>query len=316
MDLFRIHLQKFRMITLIVILILASTRFYTIIERSEAHSFLLEPRGDYRTMRKPECRFGGPPHAPNDTCVGPCIDRNSWQFYQGKRPEYRRGQLVTISWARNNHRGGFIRLSILPIADRMNYRAHEAMAFRYGCFAAEEVPCEHGDCGTDEDMLRYRTTVQIPTIFDDGVYVLAWVWYGGTVRKTSYFGTYWSCTEVLITGGPITFQYQPVFLPGGTINWRNMNNPNTCFAAASDVLTCPREPCTVLNGSFSQPKPFRNGHVPDPIQAYWRAVATNYSEPRLASSTISPSTSPSPSAKPLSSETFSLLILPPVESMD
>lgn len=267
------------------------TTFLCALITVQAHSCLLEPRGDFSSIRKPECRLGGPPHTRSGTCEGPCITKTSWRYEQGPRKHYRRGTFAKIAWARNNHRGGFVRLSLVPLEQRMNRSAHAAMAFRYSCFEAEAVVCNKDECGTDESGLRYQTTVQIPTVYQDGVYVLAWSWYGGTVRKSSYFGTYWSCTEVVIEGGPKTADYQPIFRPGSTVERRGSGKGETCFAAAQDVGTCPREPCTSITGSFTKPKPFQGGGQPARIRGDWRRHPTLRADPTVA---VMPVMAPTP----------------------
>lgn len=244
------------------------------------HSFLLKPAGDFRSFNKAECRLGGPPDTPKGTCPGPCIPTSSWQYNSHHRPVvYRRGEFVTVEWAKNNHRGGFIRLSMVPIKDRMSHAAHSRMAFRYACFASDPVPCSYNHCGTDEERLMYRTTVQIPTVYPDGLYVLGWAWFGGAVRKSSFFGDYWSCSEVLITGGPRTDTYDPLFRPGENRNRVSREKPQSCYSGVDRLGTCKREPCEKHNASFMKPSFFANGRAPPPIRAYWSRPAKFSSTP-------------------------------------
>lgn len=228
------------------------------------HSFLVKPRGDFNTFKKPECRWGGPPHSPNDTCHGPCIEKASWQF--GKHTfnnTYSRGQQVSFSWTKNNHRGGFISFSLVPKHLRMDKTAHRKMTFRYACFESDPYPCDllpKLNCGTDS--LLYRTKVTIPTSLRDGEYVLGWTWFGGLQRHSvSYFGDYYSCTPVTITGGPLTQTYAPMFIPG-----ENTKSSTTCLSAVDRLGVCLREPCHGFGAKNMKPFPFSVNQTPEPIR--------------------------------------------------
>lgn len=131
----------------------------------EAHSFLSIPRGDYKTLNKAECRTGGPPHAPNDNCPGPCFKESSFLYNRRARNEttFRRGQQTEIVWTRNNHQGGFIRLSLVPADQRMDKTAHDKNAFWFGCFTMGERSCNsRATCGTDGKNRALGATVEIP----------------------------------------------------------------------------------------------------------------------------------------------------------
>lgn len=159
------------------------------------------------------------------------------------------------------------------------------MAFRYACFASDPVPCSYDQCGTDEARLMYRTTVQIPTVYPDGIYVLGWAWFGGAVRKSSFFGDYWSCSEVLITGGPRTQSYDPLFRPGENRERVSPEMPQSCYAGVDKLGVCEREPCEQYNATFQKPSLFANGNGPPPIRAYWNRPSRSPSPTRSASQT-------------------------------
>ena len=60
-----------------------------------------------------------------------------WPFQNYEKPSktYKRGQLVTIKYHRNNHRsGGFLRISLVKRKDMMNHRIHRRNAFHFSCW--------------------------------------------------------------------------------------------------------------------------------------------------------------------------------------
>lgn len=258
-----------------------------------SHSFLIEPRGDFKTFRKPECRVGGPPHAPNDSCPGPCIATHSWQYDRATvTHQYRRGQVVSMVWGRNNHIGGFVRFSLVPVGQRMSHRAHARMAFRYACFESDKHPCTRPDCGTDTWL--YRTDVQIPTSYPDGDYVLSWAWYGGMSFRQSYFGDYYSCVNVRIRGGPSSARYNPIFHPGEKLEGTG------CRSAVDRLGICKREPCLGHPEKRTLPFPFSANRTPRPIWRSWLTGETSERSENIphASPTASKTPTPTPSSTP------------------
>lgn len=261
---------------------------------SAAHSFLTQPKGDYGFWEKPECRVGGPPHAPNDSCRGPCIEESSWMFDKdaGVEDVYARGQNVHIKWTRNNHRGGFVRLALVPRDQRMNRTAHRDFAFWFGCFDMGNHRCQSPMCGTDERNIAYSALVRIPTVLPDGDYVLGWTWYGGITSGLSYFGDYWSCSFVRVQGGPRTKHFDRVFSAGtrsGSLSH------NTCMSAVNSMGQCVREPCYGHRGAAMVPAPFANGRRPPPLVAPW-ATDTISSSSSSPHSKLEFTQSPSPAA--------------------
>lgn len=238
------------------------------VEKTNGHSFLLDPKGDFVSYRKPECRIGGPPHSPNDYCPGPCIAKPSWQYTNDPvTTTYARGQSVAMVWTRNNHGGGFIRFTLVPANKRMSHRAHARLAFHYTCYNSSRTACDYDQCGTDVKKTIYRATVQIPSIYPDGKYVLGWTWFGGIMFDSSYFGDYWSCSDVIIKGGhPVVTEYTPVF--------KSYTSPQGCLSTVDNVAICVREPCLGISPSFMVPAPFAHGEAPPPISAYWLKTTT------------------------------------------
>lgn len=277
-----------------------------------AHSFLIVPKGDFKTYNKPECRLGGPPHSPDDNCPGPCISKDAWQYDKNATSTtYARGQNVTMIWTRNNHVGGFVRFALVPEYQRMNRTAHSIMAFRYACYESDKHLCRLNTtlerrCGTDDYL--YRTTVTIPTALPDGKYVLGFTWFGGLSMKTSYFSDYWSCSDVHIKGGPFTQTYKPQFIPGKNVPGVSANNPS-CPSAVNAMGLCTREPCLGIKGKLMRPANFMGGKPPADIDASWISYTPpSSSHPtgnpnviyKPPASQAKPTITPTPSPKPSS----------------
>lgn len=187
------------------------------------------------------CRIGGNPGF-EANCGGPCPDYN---FRYDMRPEnpsatWERGSLQTIHYARNNHEGGFVRLTMVPI-DEMNVKSvHNVMAFYFGCWSSENrYHCNdkehHRDCGYDLDNEAFKMDIVVPTVYPDGVYVLGWSWYGGGEDFGS-FGDYYDCSYVRIQGGPLEESVRAFFKPGPRYS-------DGCQAAVDRLGVCTTEPC-------------------------------------------------------------------------
>lgn len=287
--------------------ILGAVLCFILFSTAVPHSFLLIPRGDFVSFRKPECRLGGPPHAPNDTCPGPCIAKDRWQFdSHANTTVFKRGQNVTIVWPRNNHEGGFVRFTLVPVSDRMSHEAHKRMVFHYACFESDRVPCSYPYCGTDGKNTVFQTSVIIPSVYPDGLYVLGWAWFGGIMNRVSYFGDYWSCSFIRIQGGaPVQLNYQPVFIPGKKNHGANGVGESSCRSSVDNVGVCVREPCIGRTPSFTVPASFANGSVPSPIYAYWL-----YSQNPLMSAEASAGLTPSSALTPTASSLVSPIASP------
>jgi len=251
------------------------------VRETTGHSFMLSPKGDYKSYNKPECRIGGPPHAPDDNCPGPCIRKTSFQYDKNEEPtQYKRGQVVSMVWARNNHQGGFVRFSLVPKRDRMRKKVHDRMTFRYACFDSDIHKCKAAECGTDKESRAQRTNVEIPTCYPDGEYILGWAWYGGTLGTKSIYGDYYGCSSVVIRGGPTTSSYKPKFVPG-----ENLDGSTTCPAATNRLGQCPREPCDGHVRKDRLPYQFDENRAPPRILKSW---LTGTGEPLSTSATPEP----------------------------
>eukprot|EP00168_Porphyra_purpurea_P018245 TRINITY_DN668_c0_g1_i5.p3 TRINITY_DN668_c0_g1~~TRINITY_DN668_c0_g1_i5.p3 ORF type:complete len:289 (+),score=75.03 TRINITY_DN668_c0_g1_i5:743-1609(+) len=217
--------------------------------RAPAHSSLVSPLA--RTYEN-ACRVGGIGRHAGKNCRGPCPVGNKRHKY--RREVWRRGQKVAVEYLRNNHKGGFLRLSLVPAHQRNSAAVHAANAFRWSCWTHGRIPCGRGRCGTDRTLSRYRQWVTIPDVFPDGLYVLGYAWFGGHYEQ----GDYWSCAEVRIKGGkPLAKSYQPVL-----VNTRN----GRCDSTANNLGVCRREPCRRRRLRRVRPKPWA-GRRPGRIYA-------------------------------------------------
>ena len=228
----------------LLVLILTITTLPTLVQ---SHSYLLNPHGDFLDFNKAECRVGGPITAVNDDCPGPCISSDSWQYNPFAQVfTYYRGQTVPMIWAKNQHQGGFIRFSLVPLSQRMNHTAHRFHAFKYSCYESNEHICMQQHCGTDS--LAYSTNVIIPNSIPDGDYTLSWTWFGGTQAGHSNFGDYFTCVPVRIQGGDyVEDLVKPVFEPGENLpQHRYAAITDACLSGTDDVGVCWQEPCLGL----------------------------------------------------------------------
>lgn len=193
-----------------------------------AHSSLILPKErTYETA----CRVGGMQSTSQSNCTGPCPTREPREYYKITR--LRRGRGLPVVYYRNNHKGGFLRLSLVPIDQAMNHTAHRVNAFRTSCWSHGRVWCGRGVCGNDRRRSRYKQTIKVPPVFPDGEYVLGFVWYGGGYQQ----GDYYSCARVRVHGGVrLARTYRPVLT--------RTDKQGRCLSSASAIGECAAEPCT------------------------------------------------------------------------
>ena len=161
---------------------------------------------------------------------------------------YTRGQLVLATWGRNNHIGGFIRFSIVPLALSDSPDAfNEQSIFQYNCYAPNCVGRDNNFFGPDPPGTPFNGIpcsmyVKIPTWLPAGYYTIQWRWQsGGDNYNTRNLGLLdWkSCHDFRIQGGSMTSKPQcPLFIGGD----RNAPNLNACeFFKSNDINTCTAE---------------------------------------------------------------------------
>lgn len=212
-----------------------------------------------------------------------------------------RGQRVSVTWTRNNHHGGFVRLSLVPLAVLHSPSAHARLALLHACWETGEHECASAeDCGTDKAGEAYSATLQVPTVFPDGTYALAYVWYGGLEYKRTRgkFPDYHSCSFVRVAGGAkLGGRFAAPFEAGD--DRRSVND--RCPTSARRIGKCIDYGCPNQTAFFALPSPFAGGAAPAPVTA---ADVRRIARGALPSPRPSPTrqklcrSTPSPGAKP------------------
>lgn len=225
-----------------------------------AHSFLSVP---LPLSKLAGCRIGG---SGNDAvfgkCGGPCPNSEFRADANTANPAavYRRGGRYEMRWTRNNHEGGFVRLSLVPVSQMYNHGAHERNAFHWSCWAINRFKCgqmdKYRDCKHDRKGEAFRDWVTIPPVFPDGDYVLGWSWYGGGEGDKGHFGDYYDCSFVRVEGGRSqTATHTPTFAGG------------SCLATVNRLGICTREPCSPMRKVLRRVPVEFDGRSPPLIRA-------------------------------------------------
>lgn len=248
---------------------------------ASAHSFMTQPDAFNRVFQTKSCK--------GDECTNACpnvLRDTSDMSNTPDRPAatWRRGQEVMISWAKNNHRGGLVRVSLVPADSMMSRPWHAKLALFHGCWESGEYACSGELCGSDSDNEGFQRKVAVPSVFPDGLYVAAVVWYGGLhfSRDRGQFPDYFSCSFVRISGGaPLGGSYQPNWAPGDTGRFDavaytgDASKAGMCQTASDEVGECPKTGCTGP-AFWAVSKPFQGGRMPDQITP--RVVADAFAE--------------------------------------
>ncbi|CAN8072702.1 unnamed protein product [Agarophyton chilense] len=216
------------------------------------------------------CRIGGTGGFIGN-CPGPCPNYNIGADADPSNPTviFQRGGYHRVVWTRNNHEGGFVRWTMVPLNKKDSKLWHSKMAFHYNCWSAGRFSCNdfdfHRDCNYDRQNEAYAKMLYIPPVFPDGDYVLGWTWYGGGVGF-GHFGDYYDCAYVRVSGGePVQESYVPEFVSGGGSSY-----DDGCEATVDDLGICWREPCLPMRKTEKRvPAPFKDGKSPEPILAEW-----------------------------------------------
>ncbi|KAI9137495.1 hypothetical protein BKA69DRAFT_1097684 [Paraphysoderma sedebokerense] len=153
---------------------------------------------------------------------------------------YKRGEQIRVEWPRNNHTGGFVRLSLASYEKTDNQQSFNENIFHLSCY---ESHCR-ADLLSDPEGLDSNpangsknpcfTYAHIPSWLQDGAYSLQWVWYGGGQA----LGEYYSCSDLYIEGGPTEPKSKPIFTGGDPFTtesgqcryFNNANNLGVCVA--------------------------------------------------------------------------------------
>lgn len=242
-------------------IIFAALFFIASLTPASTHNWLIQPPPYNRVFKTRTCE--------GRQCTDACPSKHSRGMANSQeRPAatWERGQSVLVKWAKNNHHGGMIRVSLVPV-DKMWDRAwHKKMTIMHSCWEIGEYNCPSGeDCGTDKSREAFSRTVIIPSVFPDGDYVFGYVWYGGLhfKRDRGHFPDYYSCSHIRIRGGTqLEGSYQPFFEPGD--NSRRIVN-GQCETSADEIGPCEHTGCPTTKSFYAIPKVFQNGRKPDPI---------------------------------------------------
>lgn len=218
------------------------------------HSFLTKPEPyTKRTKETANCRGA--------SCLNACPEFIAESSITESSPSetWRRGQTVWVTWAKNNHHGGFGGFSLVPVAQIHNSSAHELLTVSHSCWETGLHRCGFKEvCGTDGSGQAYGTNIKVPLVFPDGVYVFRYVWYGGLhfKRTRGHFPDYKSCTFVRIRGGKISgAAYRPVFAAG---EGKHIHK-GRCETSADAIGQCPNLGCVKNRKMIGIPKRFRTG---------------------------------------------------------
>lgn len=199
-----------------------------------AHTYLLTPQPRYQGLCIPAVDL-------NTNCCAPKPTRPSIT--------YTRGQIIKTEWGRNNHVGGFIRYSIVPLqlSDNTNIFNNDSNVFQYNCYAPQCVGNNNNfyapdPPGTDYNQNKCWMNIKIPDWLPDGSYTIQWRWHsGGDNYNQRNLGLrdFISCHDFIIRGGPLNPKPQcPLFIGGDASN----PNLNACeFFKDNSINTCTQE---------------------------------------------------------------------------
>jgi len=164
----------------------------TLFETCKSHSILTYPQ----PFHPAECRIGG---VSPKKCGGPCrIERlqpspHKINYFPPNKPAavWKRGQKVTVKYARNNHApGGFVRLTLVPVENMMDKKIHTRNAFHFSCWGAHPKQASSnektrdkwgfslvGSDGREKGVAAgyYTELITIPDVVPDGEYIFGWV---------------------------------------------------------------------------------------------------------------------------------------------
>lgn len=195
---------------------------------------------------------------------------------------WKRGSYNRVVWTRNNHEGGFVRWTIVPLERMWDKASHEKMAFDYGCWNVGRFHCNefdfHRDCNYDQENEAFSKFLYIPPIYPDGDYVLGFTWYGGG-ENYGHFGDYYDCSYIRIEGGDrLEYSHQPTFSAGGGSKYND-----GCESTVDSMGVCWKEPCIPIRKTQKLvPKTFRNGAKPKPVLSKWFQGKANKHKPTVS----------------------------------
>jgi len=261
------------------------------------HSYVTSPTSR-SNQKQSETGCRGP------ACLGPCDVPKS----QARTPvTISRGASVTLQWPRNNHAGGFIRVSWAPTSqsDTMSVFDDNVQQIvcheRGGCKPDDPNDPNGGDSGpADGSVNPCQVTIVVPPYLTDGLWTLQWAWFGGAFA----LGDYYSCVDYQISGGASGAKPAAFYLGG---DYTYPNQQKCKFFNTDRLHQCVNEPCNNpvypasqeeagpafgLSSSSSSSTSSSSGSTPTPSPPV--SVTTG----RRSITTHAPSPTPSPTPSP------------------
>lgn len=189
-------------------------------------------------------------------CSGPCDVPAS---DMAPPVSVRRGTTLPVSWVRNGHTAGFVRLSVIrrnddlsdtPTQDSFSAGARTLQCFEpyLACQQASSAPpmvtTYTDSSGTSRNSWNCTSGVEILPDMADGIYTVQWAWFGGYDESSQKgMGDHYSCTNIQVNGGAVatepmastlSFQGGDILIPG----------QRACrFVNAQRLGKCIFEPC-------------------------------------------------------------------------
>lgn len=174
----------------------------------------------------------------------------------------KRGDKISIEWLRQNHPGGFIRLSMTQFELSDDQASFNNNVVKYVCY---ETNCKEDSEDVNLGNLnghgnnKCSTDFQIPNNLPDGPITLQWTWFGGGIyfgQQDTVFANYVSCADMVLQGGQEYTQEQlsPIFQGGDSANpssnqcrYWGANRAESCPEGFETSQTCGQS--VVLNGA-------------------------------------------------------------------
>ncbi|KAJ2330123.1 hypothetical protein GGI00_003800 [Coemansia sp. RSA 2681] len=257
-------------------------------------------------------------------CKGPCDSPKADSPFNNiyvPKTYIKRGQQLNVGWNRLNHPGGFVRLAMVPFNQSDSWSAFNDNVLKYTCY---ETNC--GPSDSSNKMFGYlngagsgpcSTTVTVPSNIPDNTAVtLQWIWYGGGIyygEVDTSFGEYYSCSDLIVSGGPYSEAKPTAVFAGGDATYPNSdvckywgsNKVGDCNfgdrvpnPVEGNLLSQSLEPC--IRGPQLKGQPAGFGSAPgsgnQTLPAYTPPVPHNAAP--VSSPSSSPVASPAPPVAP------------------